>query len=261
MNGIDFSTIKGILSDLDGVWFVGDDVITGAQRALARIKSFGLPMRFITNSTRTTLADLEQKVGRMGLDISRDEIINAPYATVCYLRRHGRPKIHLVVDDNVRVLFDEFPVVETSPDFVVVGDIGKRWDYDVLNRIFRMVIGGAGLVAMHKVKYWQVEDGLTLDIGAFVAGLEFATDTKAVVVGKPSATIFQSALDDAGLDPRSVVMVGDDVQNDIGGAQQLGIRGVLVRTGKYRKYLVEQSGVQPAMTVDSVEELADLITR
>lgn len=258
MTDFDFSRVKGLLFDMDGVWFVGEDPIAGAVETLAHIRSKGLPCRFITNTTMRSLDDLVAKMARLGLDVGRDEIINAPHATALFLRERGAPSCHLLVDDHVRAEFADFPVSD-RPDYVVVGDIGDAWNYRVLDEAFRMLIGGAELVAMHKGRYWQVEDGLALDIGAFVAGLEYASGKRATLVGKPAPAMFRSALADIGLDGAEVVMVGDDILSDVGGAQGAGIAGVLVETGKYRAELVAASGVTPDAVLDSVADLKTLL--
>lgn len=255
---VDFKTVRGVLSDLDGVWFVGGEAVAEAGRALERIRERGLPVRFITNTTTKTQDDLAAKMKGLGFEVDAGEIIHAPRAAVLYLRTLGSPRCRLLVDDTVRPLFAEFEESGT-PDVVVVGDIGERWNYEIMNEVFAMLVDGAKLVAMHRGRYWQTEAGLTLDIGAFVAGLEYAAGVQATVAGKPSPTIFRAALDDIGLDPAEAIMVGDDIHSDIGGAQALGIAGVQVRTGKYRRGLVGASGVTPALTVDSVADLAGLL--
>jgi ribonucleotide monophosphatase NagD (HAD superfamily) len=100
---------------------------------------------------------------------------------------------------------------------------------------------------------------LRLDIGPFVAGLEYATGKTADVAGKPSPAFFRSALEAAGVSADEAVMVGDDIRGDIGGAQQLGIGGVLVRTGKYREDDVAASGVTSDRVIYSVADLADVL--
>lgn len=97
-----------------------------------------------------------------------------------------------------------------------------------------------------------------MDIGAFVAGLEYVTGTEAVVMGKPSKDFFETALQSLDLRPEDAVMVGDDIESDIGGAQRAGIRGILVRTGKFRDELVARSKVEPDAVIDSVANLLDL---
>ena len=114
-----------------------------------------------------------------------------------------------------------------------------------MNKVFGMVIRGAEMVALHKGRYWQMEDGLRMDIGAFVAGLEYVTGKSATVIGKPSESFFSLVLEDLGLGAGEVVMIGDDIINDIQGAQKAGMQAVLVKTGKYRPELVETSDVKP----------------
>jgi HAD superfamily hydrolase (TIGR01458 family) len=128
-----------------------------------------------------------------------------------------------------------------------------------MSELFRQIMDGAEIVALHKGRYWQVDDGLALDIGAFVAGLEHATGKAAAVVGKPSPAMFYSALTDLGLEADDVVMVGDDIYNDVAGAQSAGIRGVLVKTGKYREELVAASGVTPDLVVEEIGDLARVL--
>jgi ribonucleotide monophosphatase NagD (HAD superfamily) len=96
-----------------------------------------------------------------------------------------------------------------------------------------------------------------LDSGAFVAGLEYATGVEAHVLGKPSTAYFQAALDAVDADAERTWMVGDDVEADVGGAQALGMHGVLVKTGKYRDEWLERSGVKPDAVLDSVADLPE----
>jgi HAD superfamily hydrolase (TIGR01458 family) len=118
---------------------------------------------------------------------------------------------------------------------------------------------GAELVALQHNRYWRRSDGLALDVGAFSAALEYGASTEAFVVGKPSPAFFQAALADVGASPEKAVMVGDDIEADIAGALACGVEGVLVRTGKYRKELLESSGVQPTKVVDSIADVPALL--
>jgi HAD superfamily hydrolase (TIGR01458 family) len=142
---------------------------------------------------------------------------------------------------------------------VIVGDLGERFGYRILNRAFRELLSGAELVALQKNRYWRTPDGLSLDVGPFVAALEYASGREAVVVGKPATTFFDAVL--AGLDTAAAraAMVGDDVESDIGGAQRAGLAGILVRTGKYRAEAVAASGVRPTVTVDSIADVPALL--
>lgn len=252
------SAIQGVLCDLNGVVYVGQQAIPGAEQAIAALQEQGLPYRFLTNNTTLSLASLASQLQAMGLAIQASEIISVPYAAVLFLRDLGRPTCELVLQEDVRQDFAEFRDA-AQPDVAVIGDIGDAWNYAILNRLFRISLGGTKLLALHKGRYWQVEDGLSLDIGAFVAALEYATGQTATVIGKPSLNFFQLALDALGLAPEQVVMVGDDLEADIGGAQALGMRTILVRTGKFRPEQLEYSSIQPDRILNSIADLPGIL--
>lgn len=252
--------IKGILFDLDGVLYVGDQVIAGANETLDYCRSYHLPFRFITNTSTRTAADVANKLIRLGIEVNEDEIFSAVSATREFLLARGNPSVNLLIRDAAKSEFSQFPQHSEQPDYVVVGDIGAAWDYELLNNVFRQLMGGAELIAMHMNKFWQGESGLQMDIGAFVAGLEFVSGKQARVIGKPSADFFNLATDALGLPAEQVLIVGDDIENDIGGGQAAGLQGALVKTGKYRAAFAEQSEVTPDAVIDSIANLPELLS-
>ena len=254
----DLGDIRGILADQDGVWFVDNEPVPGAREALARIRERALPLRIISNTTTRTSDELAAKMRAMGMHVDAREVISPPRVAAQMLRARRVKRARLVVSDAIR---SEFEGIEDAPhpEVIVIGDIGERWSYALMNDLFRMVLEGAEIVALHRGRYWQVADGLKLDIGAFIAGLEYATGSIATVVGKPSPAMFKAAVDDMGLGPDDVVMIGDDVHHDVHGAQNAGIRGVLVKTGKYRDALVASTGIKPDLVIDSIAVLAGVL--
>jgi HAD superfamily hydrolase (TIGR01458 family) len=251
--------IKGFLIDLDGVLYVGNELIPGAAESIRHIKSVGLPCRFATNTTTKSLATLYNKLQALNLPIEKEEIISAPHAAVLHLRKLDHPVCHLCMNDDVKTDFAEFEISDHDPDIVVVGDIDDGWTYDIMNRLFQMIVGKAEIVALHKGRYWHEPDGLRLDIGAFVSGLEYATGKTATVIGKPNEAFFKMAVEDMDLVPEDVAMIGDDIESDIGGSQAAGMKGILVKTGKYREELVDRSHIIPYAVMDSIAELKNLI--
>lgn len=251
--------INAVLFDLDGVFYVGHQPLPGAIATLDRLRDRQMPCRFLTNTTTKTRQALHQTLQGMGLDIPADEIISAPYAAVLYLRQLGYPRCHLLLAEEVKAEFAEFQTSAALPEVIVVGDIGDRWTYDLMNQLFQQLMAGAQLLALHKGKFWQTATGLQLDVGAFIAGLEYATGKAATLIGKPAPAFFQLALQDLGLTPQEVLMVGDDVEADVGGAQQVGMRGVLVQTGKYRADWVARSAVRPDNVLPSIAAIPDLL--
>lgn len=252
--------VKGLLLDLNGVFYVANRLLPGATEAITAIQKSGLPYRYVTNNTTQSTESMSQNLQEMGLAIASSEIITAAYAAVLHLRQMGHPKIYPLLSDDAKKDFAEFPWSDTDADVVVVGDIGDDWNYRLLNRAFRLLMKGAQLIALHRGKYWQWEAGLQLDIGAFVAGLEYATDQEALVAGKPNRFFYKMALDELTLPADQVVMLGDDPEADVKGAQGVGIKGVLVKTGKYRPHLAAKAAVEPEAEIVSIGELANWLS-
>ncbi len=253
----DFSTIHGLLFDLDGVLYVGEKVIDHAVESVANIRKLGFPCRFITNTSTLSNNALHNKLTGYGFDIDPDEIISAPRAALIYLQQFNDPVCRLVLSSDVKTDFQQFRQSDARADFVIIGDIGNAWSYSLLNSIFHQLINGARLIAIHKNRFWQTESGLQMDIGGFITALEYASQTQALIIGKPSADFFQVALKDLGLPASQVAIVGDDIDSDIGGGQKAGLTGILVKTGKYRQSYAEKSLVNPDITINSIAQLPE----
>jgi HAD superfamily hydrolase (TIGR01458 family) len=253
------SSTKGILFDLDGVLYVSSSAIDGAIEAIKKIRTRGMPCRFVTNTSTLSLASLHKKIQQLGFSIPENEIISAPQAALLYLRQLQDPVCRFLLADDVKKDFAEFRQSNTEAEYIVIGDIGNAWSYDLLNEVFNCLMHGAKLIAIHKNRFWQTEHGLQMDIGGFVDGLEYASGTKAMIIGKPSKDFFQIALDHMGLQANQAAMIGDDIDADIGGAQQAGLQGILVKTGKYRKSYADLSAITPDLIIDSVAELPKVL--
>lgn len=248
--------VKGFLLDLNGVFYVANRTLPGAHEAIAALKASGVPYRYVTNNTTQSTESMSLNLQAMGLSIEPSEIITAAYVAVLYLRQMGSPKIYPLVASDAKKDFAEFTWSDTDADVVVVGDIGDDWNYRLMNRAFKLMMQGAQLVALHRGKYWQWEAGLQLDVGAFVAGLEYATDQQAIVAGKPNPFFYKMALADLDLPATEVAMIGDDIEADIQGAQENDIKGVLVKTGKYRAELAEKISATPDSELESIGAIA-----
>jgi HAD superfamily hydrolase (TIGR01458 family) len=175
--------------------------------------------------------------------------------------QHDVERVALIMNDEVKEDFAQLDEVDEDAGAVIVGDLGSAFGYDVLNRAFRLVMDGAELVALQRNRYWRTPDGLSLDVGPFVAALEYASAREAHVVGKPAPAFFHMILQTARASAAQSAMVGDDVESDVGGAQQAGLAGILVRTGKYRENAVQASSIRPDATVDSVADVPALLGR
>lgn len=223
--------IRGVLLDLGGVVFVGDAPLPGAPEALGRLRESGLPLRFLTNTTRRSTARLVADLNRIGIALEADEVLTPAQIARAYLTEH-RLSPHLLVHENLEEEFADLPAGDGEA--VVVGDAGARFTYENLNAAFRRLETGAELVALAGNRKFRDTDGeLSIDTGAFVKALEFASEREAVMLGKPAEAFFLNAVEALGCAPGAAVMVGDDAEADVGGALAAGLQGVLVRTGKY----------------------------
>ena len=251
---------RGILFDLDGVFYVSNQAIDGGQKLIDSLRNKSIPFRFLTNTTTKTRREIREKLGSFGLLIDEKEIFSAAYIGINYLRSIGSPPCHLLIHDNIYSDYSEFDVHDRKPEFVVIGDRGHKWNYDDLNKAFRYLMEGAGLIALHKGRYFQTLQGLEIDIGAIITGLEYSSGQTAISLGKPNPHFFQTALKDISIRSEKAIMVGDDLINDIGGAQRTGMKGVLVRTGKFRKSDLSRSDVKPDFIIESINELEDILS-
>jgi HAD superfamily hydrolase (TIGR01458 family) len=251
--------VKGLLLDLNGVFYVAGQALPGAIDTVFKLQAAGKPYRFVTNNTTESIGKMSRSLNSLGLEIPPELIISAPYAAKKYLQQKQYTRIYPLLTDDVRKDFKEFTFDEMNAEAVLMGDMSEDWNYRMLNRAFKLVMKGAELIALHKGKFWQWEAGLQLDIGAFVTGLEYSTDTEATIIGKPSPSFFELALQELGLPAHEVVMVGDDVRADVEGAQAMGIKGILVKTGKYRENLAARYDITPDAVFDSVGDVISLL--
>ena len=252
----------GLLIDIDGVLTVSWAPIPGAPAALQAVRDAAVRVVFLTNTTSISRASIARAMREAGFPVDAEEILTAPAMTAAYLRRnYPRTRCFVVGAGDVTEDLGGIVLVgaDEEPDVVVLGGAGPEFDYATLNAIFRLAVSGTPLVAMHRNLSWATRDGLQLDTGAFLAGIEQAAGVEAVTVGKPSRACFDAALEVLGVEPGDALMVGDDVQADVLGAQAAGLRGVLVRTGKYRDETLIHSGVKPDHVIDSFADIPALL--
>jgi HAD superfamily hydrolase (TIGR01458 family) len=251
--------VRALLVDLDGVLYVEDEPIAGAVDAVAACRGAGLGLRFVTNTTQRSRAHTLEKLERIGVPLASGELITPAVLAVEHCRARGHERVALLMADDVKADFAGLSEADEDVDAVVIGDLGERFDYATLNRAFRLIMDGAEMIALQRNRYWLRADGLSLDVGPFVAALEYAANVAAVVVGKPAPAFFALALSQLGVEPKHAAMVGDDVETDIGGAVRAGLRGVLVRTGKFREETLAAADPSPTDVVGSMADVPALL--
>jgi len=227
----------GLLLDIDGVLAVSWKPLPGSIEAMAWLRDRGVPFRLITNTTTHTRRELAEILRAAGFDVKPDEIVTAVVATATYLRaHHAEAQVFVLTDGEPGEDLAGIDRVDdpAGADVVVLGGACDDFSYSTINRVFRSLMDGAALVGMHRNLYWRTARGWELDGGAYIAGLEAAAGVTAEICGKPAPAYFAAVLAELRLTPERAAMVGDDVVNDVLGAQAVGLTGVLVRTGKFQ---------------------------
>jgi HAD superfamily hydrolase (TIGR01458 family) len=252
--------MAAILLDVDGVLHVSGEPIPGAAEAVRRLRRDGHRLRFLTNTTTRSRTQLAEELRGQGIELEDDEVQTVAEAAVLALagKRVLALTMHALVGD-----LEGIELVGEGADAVLIGGADETpetnlvFSYMNLARAFSELELGAELYCLHRNRWWQTKQGPMLDAGAFVAGLEYAAQVDAVVLGKPSPSYFTAACEALDADPHMTWMVGDDLDSDIAGAHGVGMKTVLVRTGKFRPDFVERSRLQPDAIVSSIGQLPD----
>jgi HAD superfamily hydrolase (TIGR01458 family) len=251
--------------DLDGTLYQGDAAIPGAAEVLSALRRAGIPFRCVSNTTSRSRRRLGERLASYGLEVSPEEIFTATRSGASWLARAGCSRVAPFVPHAALEDLGEFTLVggtsgaaASAPvDAVVLGDLGAGWNDALVQEAFGHLMAGASFVALSRDCYWHDGTRLVMDCGGYVAALEYATGREAVLAGKPSGEFYRQVLASFGDDvaPEHVVMVGDDIRSDVGGAQAAGMRGWLVETGKFDRAVVAASGVRPDRIIRSIAEV------
>jgi HAD superfamily hydrolase (TIGR01458 family) len=254
--------MAAILLDIDGVLHVSGEPIRGATQAVRQLRENGHRLRFVTNNTTQSRRSLAGQLRDLGFELDDDEVQTTALAAARELA--GRRVLALTMAAVLEDL-DTVQLVGEDAEAVLLGgadeteETNRVFSYINLARAFAELEAGADLYCLHRNRWWQTSRGPLLDSGCFVAGLEYAADQEATVVGKPSTAYFAAAIEALDAEPELTWMVGDDIDADVAGAQRFGLRTALVRTGKFRPDELERTTVSPDVVLSSVADLPRFI--
>jgi HAD superfamily hydrolase (TIGR01458 family) len=251
--------VRALLLDLDGVIVVAGQPVPGSADAVGTLERRGIPYRIVTNTSAVSRATLARYAARMGVPIPAERFQSALSASAAWTARvYADQPLYVLASEDARSEFhgqrllshEEAGIRGATAAAVILGDSPEEATFDNLNRAFRLIRNGAELIGMHQNPWWLTAEGPTLDSGAFVAGLAFATETRPRILGKPAASFFTVAVDDLrrevgrDLTRNEIVMVGDDVRTDVRAAQRAGLRGIFVLSGKHGLIDVEAAAAE-----------------
>lgn len=247
--------IRGFLIDIDGVLYIEKQVVRGAVEAIEYLQKKEVPFLLVTNTTRRSRFSLLNNLKRMGYKIDRNQLFTAPYAAACWLKEKNIKSINLFMRGDTYREFSDFRITTNKPEYMVIGDIGEDLTYNNLNQVFRQVMNGAKMLALQKNRFWKRNTGLSLDAGAIVAALEYATEKEATIIGKPSKEFFGQALKQLDLPAENVAIIGDDMESDITGGAAAGMYTIAVETGKFPEMRPRRNSKLPHHIMPSIAAL------
>lgn len=252
--------IRGAIFDIDGVLEYQGKVYPGAVELLQTLRGRGVQIRFLTNSTLKSRASAAERLRRAGFQVETEEMFTASYCTAAYLREHDLRPCWVLLE---REGLDEFAGIdqdEEHPAYIVMGDNRSRFNFDTLNKAFRLIQGGAQLIGMISELVDSSLGQLELNVGSWVRMLETASGRPAVYIGKPHPYAMSLTLASMGLPREQVIVVGDRVGSDVAGARAAGLRSALVRTGEFRPADLE-GPLQPDWIFDSITDVLVVFDR
>lgn len=254
--------IKGLIFDIDGTLILHNKPLSGAIDTINALRSANISLRFVTNATGQSPKELAQKLQHLGFHLNADEIQTSVTACQQLLTDEFKGKTgYVAVPDTTKTILagalENIKQTEEKPDFVLMGDLGNHFDYQILNKIFNYLLQGAQLITFHRNPYIFRDSQTWLDSGAFTMAFEAITQQSARVTGKPFPALFDSAARSMGLNNDQVLVVGDDIYADIPGAINAGMASALVCTGKFKPEHLSNDYPQASLVLQALPELID----
>ncbi|MGE5696552.1 MAG: HAD-IIA family hydrolase [Candidatus Sericytochromatia bacterium] len=267
--------VGGVLFDIDGVLVTSWKPIEGAAQTVRALTDHQVACSYLTNTTTRTRHQISEALADAGIKVRPDEVITAAALTAEYVRQnHPHARCFLVNSGDITEDMPGIDLVASTqfgphdrpeaPDVILMGGAGREYDHLTLSRVYDWMAQGVPVVAMHRSTAWNTAEGLRVDTGMYLIGMEETSGRKATAVGKPAPAGFLAAASRLGVDPEQMYMVGDDLNNDVLAAQVVGMTGVLVRTGKFRqdtldRWAADEFAMQPSHVIDSVADLPELL--
>lgn len=247
------------LFDLDGVFYRGKEnrEKIGGTRAIEALRGSGKRLFVLTNNSTDSVETVHRRLAEFDIPVEREEILTSALLTADYLiKKYGKVSYFLIGEAGLEAEMRRCGHTRTKGEearFVVVG-LDRRLTYGKLDQAARLVRNGASIVATHTARLYMYSDGPAIATGPIVRALEYATQKRATVIGKPSPLMFRIALERAGCASRQAVMIGDQVDTDLEGASRAGIDSILVTSGVDK----DAKGIAMA-TISNVDDLVDLL--
>ncbi|MCC6094623.1 MAG: HAD-IIA family hydrolase [Eubacterium sp.] len=257
---VNFNTIKGFISDMDGVLYHGNEILPGVPEFLAWLKENHKEYLFLTNNSNLTPKGLQQKMGRMGLDVGEEHFYTSAQATAAFLKDQAPGCSAYVIGEAglLNALYDAGIVMnDVDPDYVVVGE-GRNYSLDSLTKACNLVLGGAKLVGACADVSGPIENGIAPACGALIAPIEIATGVKAYFCGKPNPLMMRTGLRILNCHSADAVMIGDRMDTDIISGLESGMSTALVLSGISTRETLKLYGYRPSIVLNGVGDIPEI---
>lgn len=251
---IDFNKKKGFICDMDGVIYHGNKVLPGVVEFIDWLHRENKQFLFLTNNSGYTPRELQQKLARMGLDVSEDHFYTSALATAAFLKKQSPGcSVYAIGEAGLlNALYDAgITMNDVNPDYVVVGE-SKSYSLDTLTKATNLVLNGAKLIGANSDVTGPIENGIAPACGSLIAPIELATGKKAYFCGKPNPLMMRTGLNILGCHSGEAVMVGDRMDTDIISGMESGMSTVLVLSGVSTRETVETFAYRPTVILDGV---------
>jgi len=257
MKEIDFNKIKGFICDMDGVIYHGNKILPGVVEFIEWLQKENKEFLFLTNNSSCTPRELQQKLARMGIDVSEDHFYTSALATATFLKEQ-KPNcsVYAIGEAGLfNALYDAgITMNDINPDYVVVGE-GKSYSLDTITKATNLVLKGAKLIGANYDVTGPIENGLMPACGALVAPIELATGTKAYFCGKPNPLMMRTGLNLLKCHSADAVMIGDRMDTDIISGLECGMSTVLVLSGISDENTLKTYAYCPTVVLNGVGDI------
>ena len=254
---IDFKAKKGFICDMDGVIYHGNQVLPGVAEFIDWLHRENKDFLFLTNNSGYTPRELQQKLERMGLDVSEEHFYTSALATAAFLKKQAPGcTVYAIGEAGLfNALYDAgITMNDVNPDYVVIGE-GKSYSLDTLTKATNLVLKGAKLIGANSDLTGPIENGIAPACRALIAPIELATSKHAYFCGKPNPLMMRTGLNILGCHSADAVMVGDRMDTDVISGMECGMDTVLVLSGVSSRQTVETFAYRPTMVLDGVGDI------
>ena len=254
---INFNEKKGFICDMDGVIYHGNKVLPGVSEFVQWLHEEKKEYLFLTNNSGYTPKELQQKLARMGLDVSEDHFYTSALATAAFLKNQAPGCSAYVIGEAglYNALYEAgITMNDVNPDYVVLGE-GKSYSLDTITKATNLVLNGAKLIGANSDVSGPIENGISPACGALVAPIEIATGKKAYFCGKPNPLMMRTGFRLLGCHSGEAVIVGDRMDTDIVAGTESGVSTVLVLSGVSTMETLKTYAYQPTVVLNGVGEI------